>query len=408
MKHAKEYYLYQLLLIFFSPALLLWLLREAWQQKSWSWLDARLGNTKILKCDIWLHCASVGEVNAAAPLVQSLHEQGKQLLITTFTPTGQQQAQRRFANLPNLHIQLLPFDWLWAVRRFLSSIDCPQLWLVETEFWPTLITQVKQRGMRISLINARITHKTLNAPRWWRQLLVRLLDKHISNILCRNDQDERDFRQLGVNGEHIQVIGNLKWCDSLPDELPRLYPQLYVLFASTHQPEEIELARRWQQYALLPKLVIVPRHPKRSDDIAGSFSQANIAYSQRSRQAHQTDGIILSDTFGELQSWMAHAELVIMGGSFAPKGGQNPLEAVRLGKLVLCGADMRDFSQEVNALKLSGALVQVDTMDALLTQVIALLAQPEAIEQRARAGQQWLSDNQGQIVENYLQLSETT
>ena len=408
MKHAKEYYLYQLLLIFFSPALLLWLLREAWQQKSWSWLDARLGNTKILKCDIWLHCASVGEVNAAAPLVQSLHEQGKQLLITTFTPTGQQQAQRRFADLPSLQIRLLPFDWRWTVRRFLSSIDCPQLWLVETELWPTLMTRAKQQGIRINLINARITHKTLNAPLWWRRLLVQQLDNSIGQILCRNEQDALDFRQLGIIGKHLRVAGNLKWCDTLPDTLPRLYPQPYVVFASTHAPEELELAQRWVKHPQLPTLVIVPRHPKRSDDIAGAFSQANIAYSQRSRQAHQTDGIILSDTFGELQSWMAHAELVIMGGSFAPKGGQNPLEAVRLGKLVLCGADMRDFSQEVNALKLSGALVQVDTMDALLTQVIALLAQPEATEQRARAGQQWLSDNQGQIVENYLQLSETT
>jgi 3-deoxy-D-manno-octulosonic-acid transferase len=400
--------IYTLLLTFLSPVLLLWLLREAWQQKSWAWLNARLGKTTPIQADIWLHCASVGEVNAAAPLVEALQAQGKQLLITTFTPTGQQQAQRRFANLPNLHIRLLPIDWAWTVSRFMSHVNCQQLWLVETEFWPTLITQVKQRGMRINLINARITHKTLNAPHWWRRLLVRLLNEQISDILCRNEQDLADFQQLSVTNPSLRIAGNLKWCDTPPADLPRLYPDAYLVFASTHQPEEIELATLWQQHPELPKLVIVPRHPKRGNDIAQQLSKANITFSQRSIAPEQTSGIILSDTFGELQAWMAYAELVIMGGSFAPKGGQNPLEAIRLGKLVLCGADMRDFAQEVEALMPTGALIQTDNMNDLLNQVIALLSQPKTTAQRATSGQHWLATNQGQILETYYRLAEQT
>jgi len=200
----------------------------------------------------------------------------------------------------------------------------------------------------------------------------------------------------------------LKWCDTPPADLPRLYPDTYLVFASTHQPEEIELATLWQQHPELPKLVTVPRHPKRGNDIAQQLSKANITFSQRSIAPTQTGGIILSDTFGELQAWMAHAELVIMGGSFALKGGQNPLEAIRLGKLVLCGADMRDFAQEVETLMPTGALIQTDNMNDLLNQVIALLSQPETTAQRATKGQHWLATNQGQILETYCRLAEQT
>jgi 3-deoxy-D-manno-octulosonic-acid transferase len=408
MKLTKEYLLYRLLVIFLGPVLLLWILRETWQHKSWSWLQARLGKSTSIHADIWLHCASVGEVNAAAPLVEALQARGKQLLITTFTPTGQQQAQRRFANLPNLHIRLLPIDWMWTVNRFMSQINCQQLWLVETEFWPTLITQAKQRGMRINLINARITHKTLNAPRWWRKLLVKLLDHTLYFIACRNEQDLADFRQLGITGKHLQVFGNLKWCDNLPNSLPRLYSQPYIVFGSTHTQEEIELATLWQLHPELPKLVIVPRHPKRGNDIAQQLSKANIAYSQRSIAPEQTEGIILSDTFGELQAWMAHAEIVIMGGSFAPKGGQNPLEAIRLGKLVLCGPDMRDFAQEVAIFSRLGCLhscTNNDTLIKYLFTVIPILAEQQVY---AVQGQQWLQGQQADILARYVALSDDT
>lgn len=395
--------LYRLLLSLVSPLIFGWLLREAWQQNSRATLSARLGKTDPIQADYWFHCASVGEVNAVAPLALALHQQGKRLLITTFTPTGLTQAQRRFTTMNGIEIRLLPIDWQWTVKRFLAQLDCPQLVVVETEFWPNLIQLAHQRSMRINLINARITHKTLQAPHWWRKLLISLLDEAIDQILCRNTQDLTDFRQLGVTGNHIKVLGNLKWCDTISTALPRFYAAPYVVFASTHQPEEIELARLWQQDANLPKLVIVPRHPKRGAEIVQSFQAEGITISQRSKHPDSTDGILLADTFGELTAWMAHAELVIMGGSFAPKGGQNPLEAVRLGKLVLCGPDMRDFVVEVAQLKALGALVQVDSMGELMTEIAQVLHQPEQTQQQAQAGKSWLLANQGQILTDYLQ-----
>lgn len=398
--------LYRLLLSLVSPLLLGWLLREAWQQQSRATLSARLGKTDPIQADYWFHCASVGEVNAVAPLVFALQAQGKRLLITSFTPTGLTQAQRRFSALAGIELSLLPIDWQWTLKRFLARLDCPQLVVVETEFWPNLIQLAHQRNIRISLINARITHKTLSAPQWWRKLLISLLDEQVAQILCRNTQDLNDFRQLGVTGNHIKVLGNLKWCDTISNALPRFYAAPYVVFASTHQPEEIELARLWQTNNNLPKLVIVPRHPKRGDEIVQAFQHEGIAISQRSHNPDATHGILLADTFGELTAWMAHAELVIMGGSFAPKGGQNPLEAIRLGKLVLCGPDMRDFVVEVAQLRAMGALIQVDNMSELMTEIAQLLRQPEQSQQQEQAGQTWLLANQGQILNDYLQALE--
>lgn len=399
--------LYRLLLALTSPLVLGWLLREAWQQKSLDHLAARLGKTTAIQADIWFHCASVGEINAVAPLALALHQQGKRLLITSFTPTGLSQAQRRFSALTGVELRLLPMDWQWTVKRFLERLDCPQLVIVETEFWPNLIQLAHQKTIRISLINARITHKTLSAPHWWRKLLVSLLDEAIDQILCRNAQDLTDFRQLGVTKNHLKVLGNLKWCDAIDTALPRLYSAPYVVFASTHQPEEIELARLWQKNNDLPKLVIVPRHPKRGAEIVQRFQAEGMTISQRSHNPDSTDGVLLADTFGELTAWMAHAELVIMGGSFAPKGGQNPLEAVRLAKLVLCGPDMRDFAVEVSKLSAINALIQVNTMSELMTEIALLLRQPEQIALQAKAGQTWLLANQGQILADYLQALES-
>ncbi len=409
MAYTKEILIYRLLLCLLSPLIFVWLLREALQQRHLAWLSARLGKTPPIQADIWFHCASVGEVNAAAPLIQALIDQGKTLLITTFTPTGMQQAHRRFAHLKQLEIRLLPFDWNWTVKRFLAQITCPQLCLVETELWPTLMLQARHHGMNINLINARITQKTSQTPNWWQALLLQLLEKTVSIVACRNTQDLTDFKQLGVTGNQLRVLGNLKWCDFTPNTLPQLYHRPYVVFASTHEPEELTLATLWSQHPEWPQLVIVPRHPKRGKEIAQQLEQANIVYSQRSQQhAVPDNALILADTFGELQAWMAYAELVIMGGSFAPKGGQNPLEAIRLDKVVLCGPDMRDFAQEVTALLTTGALIQVETIASLPAQLNPLLLQPKATQQRALAGKTWLANNQGQILTNYLNLLAAT
>lgn len=402
MRHRLpfSYILYRLIMIVISPILLIWLWRNAENAEQRA---NRFGKIKQkVDAEIWIHCASVGEVNAVIPLVTELTARDKKLLITCFTPTGLAQAQRRLQALgleQTVICHLLPIDWHWTTSRFLKHIQVTELWLIETEFWPTLIINAKRHGVRLKLVNGRLSAKTLKAPRWWRHLLAYLLTYHIGTCLLRSEQDKSYYVQLGVMPEKLQVTGNLKLCDAPAKPPERLYAQPYIVFASTHAPEEEQLAQLWQKNPMLPKLVIVPRHPKRGTQIANRLQTLGILTSQRSLTPQQNKGVIIADTFGELLSWMAFAELVIMGGSFAPKGGQNPIEPARLGKAILTGLDMHDFADETQALSLVGTLTQHPAIDeAFIQQIKSLLKIPERLTQRGQAGQTWLINTQQSVM----------
>lgn len=388
---------YHSLLILFSPLILLWLLAESWQHKSWTLFTARLGKTNRLDVDKWFHCASIGEVNVIAPLIQRLAPQ-KNILITCFTPTGLAHAQQRFAHLPNVHCRLLPFDWRSSVKRFLAQVNCPSIFLVETELWPNLICQAAQQHRQVYLINARLTHKTLQQPIWRKQLLASLVSAHVQQVQCRHQQDKTDWLALGIADEQLFIAGNLKWCDDSPQQHQQLLDRRYVLLASSHQPEEIEIARRWQATTDLPTLVIVPRHPKRGKHIAQQLQQVNLDFAQLSRSPSQQAGILLADCFGQLPHWIAYADWVIMGGSFVAKGGQNPLEAIRLGKPVLAGTDMSDFSDELQQLAPFQVIQQLDSYDSL----IAHCRQMQQQALHMHAAQAHIQQQQQQILRYYL------
>lgn len=362
--------MYRFLLSIFSPFMLVWVLKEARQQKNWLWLRQRLGLITPTSVDIWVHCASVGEVNAAAPLIQACLAKQKRIHISCFTPTGIEQVKRRFVDTAHLSYSALPLDWGWTVHNFLHRLHCQQLWLVETELWPTLIEQAHQRGIEINIINGRLSKKTLNTPHWWRRLLASLIEYKTHRCILRNEKDKLDFMHLGVSESKLSIGGNLKYCDPImPNEDP-LISVPYILLASSHHPEEITLAQLWQQYPELPKLVIVPRHPKRRDSLRQQFLITNIPFQLRSETDEVLpNGILISDTFGELKTWISHASLVIIGGSFVDKGGQNPLEAAKLGKMILSGQDMSDFIEETALLSKLGLLTQYPDMPTLMLDI---------------------------------------
>jgi 3-deoxy-D-manno-octulosonic-acid transferase len=274
---------------------------------------------------------------------------------------------------------------------------------METELWPTLIMNARKKGIRLKLVNGRLSPKTLNVPKLWRNLLAYLLTYQIGTCLLRSEQDKAYYIQLGVMPEKLQVTGNIKLCDESSQLLSQYYSASYIVFASTHEPEELQLARLWQQHPTLPKLVIVPRHPKRGKALVQVLSQAGILVSQRSVNPDQHKGIIIADTFGELLSWMAYSEMVIMGGSFAPKGGQNPIEPARLGKFIIAGADMHDFADEARALTQVGAMQSFPHIDeSLIVYIKSLLKQPEQLVQKGALGRAWLLQTQQQVMTDTL------
>lgn len=398
---GMHWIIYRSLWTLASPLVLAWICVQSWRSAGLSQLRARLGQPVQGSFDAWIHCASVGEVNAATPLVRALHARGLQLLVTTLTPTGLAQAQRRLSDQASL--RLLPVDWRWTLRRFMSDLNCPQLLLVETELWPTLITTARKKGMCVRIINGRLSAKTLHSPRWWQAILRDLLQQQVQQVLARNEQDAISFQQLGVTEQQLRVTGNLKLLDTPDQPAQRLHTPPYVLLASSHAPEELTLAHLWQSIPELPTLVIVPRHPNRGNELADALQQQGIAVSQRSRQQPPAPhAVLLADTWGELSHWMAHAELVIMGGSFAPKGGQNPLEAARLGKSILTGPDMRNFHTEVTQLQSRQAIfVCRDWLD-LMQQLQWLLANPHERQAMGQRACDWLNEHQQPIMTNTL------
>ena len=398
--------MYSFLIQILSPLFVLVLAIEAYKRKGgWHFFKQRLGfGYPILNTHpIWIHCASVGEVKAAKPLIQHFAK-NHAVLITTNTPTGADLVKRLFGD--SVQHVYLPFDFSSAVSRFLKATQPQVLWVMETELWPNLYRLTAQNNIAITLINARLSAKTLKAPKWL-QTAYRLTLQHPQQILARCESEAQRFITLGARTEQIKILGNLKY--GLLSEQTQDYPNIsareYVLLASSHDPEEINIAKLWCKLQRPECLVIVPRHPKRSHAIQQQLATLNASFAVQSlkQPLNSETQIYLDDRIGVLMPWFSHAKLVIMGGAFVPKGGHNVLEPAALGKCIVTGPDMSDFIPETNLLLQADALIQCPDYEQLSQTLQDLLEQPAHCEQMGRAAQQVIL-SQSHIFEDYLKI----
>ncbi len=354
---------YTALLYGLAPALLIWLYRASrqrggnrfWRERRGRYLPDSAGAASPL----WVHCASVGEVRTAAPLIHVLGEQRPDLplLVTTATATGADTAARV---LPAgvLHAYQ-PLDWPGAVGRFLDRFR-PQIGVIlETEIWPNLYAAAQQRGVPLLLTNARMSQRTLNGPALIRRLQSRALAR-VDRVLARSVPDARRFSAFGVCDQRLEVVGSLKLAPPhRPTPEPFAFGRPAIVAASTHDDEEVRIAQAWdgaRQESVVPQLLtIVPRHPERGVAVRDSLRHAGFRTALRSAGDDWRDyEIYVVDTLGELESFMAGAELVIIGGSLIPRGGQNLVEPARLGRPILFGPHMSNFAEESERLLNAG------------------------------------------------------
>jgi 3-deoxy-D-manno-octulosonic-acid transferase len=378
---------YQLLIRLLAPLLLIWLGWEALKrQGGWPLIMQRLGwgysgngraianAEQPLSCadSIWIHCASVGEVRLVIPLIQAEPDQA--WLLSCNTPTGYRAAQA--ITHANLNISYLPLDYPNAIRRFLSFWQPKALWVVETELWPNLFQTVTSAGVPITLINGRLSAKSLRAPSWL-QNAYQACFQACNAILVRHARDADDFIQLGAPADKLQVLGNLKFSNlqQLP-HFPSPYAGDYVLIASCHPIEDSALIEQWLGLDRQELLVVVPRHPHHGERLLQKLmSQNHCAYRFEDLPAQVGAGCICVDNrFGQLLTWFEHAKLVIMGGSFVPKGGHNFLEAAAYGRCILTGADNRDFAQEAELFEREGGLIICQDYDKVQQRINQLLS----------------------------------
>lgn len=384
---------YRLLFALLTPLLLGYTLWQALREKSWRYLRERCGIYRgaATAAPLWLHAASVGEVNAALPLIAALRARQPQqpLLLTTTTISSARLAARALpADVPHV---FLPLDWGGAVQRFLAHYRPRCALIMETELWPNLFAACAAHDIPLIIVNGRLSLRTRNAPAWLRRQYREALQQ-VTAVLARSDADKAGFIALGAPAERVRTVGNIKFSADLRKVAETIaLPLPYVLAASTRDGEEALLLRAWQQAEHGQRLlIIVPRHPRRLPEILRDLAlpDAHVAVRSRQQDISPDTRIYIADTFGELTGFMAGAELVFMGGSLVPKGGQNVLEAAHLGKALVFGPHMENFADEARLLLEHDGAVQVQDADALGQAFSALLAQPERRAALGAAAQQ--------------------
>lgn len=354
-----------LLFILFIPLALytLWQSIRAFEPRYFLQRLAILFNTKIKPGGIWIHAASVGEVNAVFPLIVKIliEQPDTQITLTSNTTTSAAIATKQLPDSVQ-HIYF-PLDYHWAIKRIVNKINPKAIFIVETEFWPNLYRYVSKKEIPLIIINGRISEKTLHAKKWLRDIYAETLPL-VTNVYARSETDKDRFLQLGTNPDKIEVLGNIKFSALTSQEIePIKLDRPYVLAASTRDDEEQLIVEAWLKAETDNHLlVIVPRHIHRLSEILNQLKKFNSDIAIRSKNetiTPKTD-IYIADTMGELKQFIAGSEFVLMGGSFVEKGGHNILEVAQLGKAVVFGPDMRSFEDEAAIFIEHNAGIQCD------------------------------------------------
>ncbi len=343
---------------------------------------------------IWMHGASVGEMLAMIPLIEQLHAQHFFVLVTTGTVTAAALAEQRLPD-GTLH-QFIPLDAPRFVQRFLDYWRPGLALFVESDLWPNLILASADRRIPMILINGRLSQRSFN--RW--QYLPRSIEALLSRFdlcLAQSNADAERYAKLGA--PRVAFTGNLK-LDAAPPpadeaQLRRLKALLgarpVIAAASTHPGEDSAIITAHRRLrARFPRLLtlIAPRHPQNGDSIVDIAKVAGLAVAQRSQRGQPMPDIdiYVADTVGELGLIYRLAPIVFVGGSLIEHGGQNPIEAIRLGGAVLHGPHVWNFDEIYATLDAGGGAKRVDDEESLTEQLAAWLADPAARREAAEAG----------------------
>ncbi|MDE2613885.1 MAG: 3-deoxy-D-manno-octulosonic acid transferase [Burkholderiales bacterium] len=378
---------YSLLLVLATP---LYLLRLVWRSRREPLyrhaLGERLGVARRgAPGRLWVHAVSLGETRAAAALVDELRRQrpGVRLLLTHGTATGREAGA---ALLQPGDAQLwLPYDTPGAVRRFFARQQPAAGVLMETETWPNLLRAARAAGVPIVLANARLSERSLARA----ERLAPLMRPAAACLDCafaQTDDDGARLRRAGVR--ETAVLGNLKFdMAPAPELLERgrrwraTLARPVVLAASTREGEEAALVAAWHVLsAPRPLLLVVPRHPQRFDEVAAVVLNAGLVLERRSAwvdappaSAHGAD-VWLGDSLGEMPLYYALADVALLGGSFAPLGGQNLIEAAACGCPVLMGPHTFNFAEAAALALEAGAAERASDLEAAVRRATTLVA----------------------------------
>ncbi|MGM4991983.1 3-deoxy-D-manno-octulosonic acid transferase [Tardiphaga sp. 841_E9_N1_2] len=360
-------------------------------------LDERCGISQIERPAgplVWIHGASVGEVLAAAALIERLRALGMRILLTSGTVTSAEIIAKRFPT--DIIHQYIPYDSPRFVARFLDHWKPSLALFIESDLWPNLIISAAKRRLPMVLINARMSQRSF--PRWQKfSATIGALLGRFEICLAQSETDAERFSALGSRS--VVVTGNLKLDVQAPpsdavklDKLMAVTRGRPIIVASSTHPgeEEIILETHKTLTSFFPKLltVIVPRHAHRGADIAQMITVAGAQVALRSREElpHAGTDIYVADTMGELGLFYRLSPVVFIGGSLVPHGGQNPIEAVKLGASVVHGPHVFNFTDVYEALDGAGGAKLADSSEQLVKQLGQMLGNETAREAAIESG----------------------
>lgn len=345
--------------------------REGWGQKLLGLVPIRQSQSKC----VWLHAVSLGEMSLIGSLVAELARRHPdfEIVISTTTLTGRALAKSRY---PDHTVFYCPLDFTWAVRRALARIRPDVLILVELELWPNLIAAARQSGAKVVIVNGRLSDRSFRGYRRLGPLVRRLLEK-IDLVTAQNEQYADRFQKLGARSNAVHVTGSLKFDGAQTNrdnpatvrlrELARFAADNVVFLAgSTQDPEEqlaIEAYRELAPEHPRLRLVIVPRHPERFDEVARLLATSGLIWEKRSQWrasgGNRLARVLLVDKIGELGAWWGTATVAYVGGSMGSRQGQNMIEPAAYGAAVSFGPKTKNFRDVVSALLEAEAAVVV-------------------------------------------------
>jgi 3-deoxy-D-manno-octulosonic-acid transferase len=429
------YFIYSLLLALAFLILLPRFLLDAFRHGKYAaGFRERLGSLTPISNNsrpvIWIHCVSVGEAQAARPLVQALRERFPRhaVAISTITRTGQELAREVFKQ-DAVKVFYFPFDWRWTVGRALSVVNPAVVLIMETELWPGFLRECQLRQIPVAIINGRLSDQSFRRYRLIKTFMSRILNS-ISLAIMQTEADAARLRDLGMDPDKIAVTGSLKFdagampsTDLLTEEFRGRFKldkdAPLIVAASTHASEERIILEATRQISpgsqLRPRLLIAPRHPERFADVAGSIEASGFHWTRRTAPRSASDPqaeVILLDSIGELQSVYPLASLVFVGGSIANTGGHNILEPAAVGACVIAGAHTYNFKLIVERFVEAGAIVQLPPLSpeeapGKLAQVMSDLLDDSAKRHEiGKRAQNLVNENRG-ATERTLRLLET-
>ena len=404
---------YTFLLYLFAPFVLL---RLAWRglrapaylrrwPERFGFIEPPLGENVI-----WLHAVSVGEVQAAEPVIRALIDRHPEysILVTTVTPTGSAHLATLFGD-DVAHVYA-PYDLPGAVARFFDRVQPKLAIVMETELWPNLFHCCYRHTIPLLLVNARLSEKSERGYRRVRQLVAQTL-RNVSYIAAQGEQDAQRFLQLGARPERVIVSGNLKFEQRIPPSLVERAEVLrrdfgverpVLVAASTHEGEDellLDIFRQIRREVRDCLLVLVPRHPERFESVADLCRKRGLNVVLRSQRVPCTPetNVFVGDSMGELLQFYAASDVAFVGGSLVHHGGHNLLEPAALGVPVVTGPHTFNFTEICNLLVAAGACEQVDSPAGVEKAAIRLLQDANLRHEIGERGRVTVEKNRGAL-----------